>query len=117
MMILSVISAAKTTLMLIGICLLGATGKIDSVIMYRDVLAVHADIDNAFAYGGFIVSGVNSENFLSHEYGHLIQERKYGLLYEFLVVVPSLISAMVSENAAAHGARWFEIEATEQGRQ
>ncbi len=116
-MIPSVISAAKTTLMLIGICLLGVTGKIDGVIMYQDVLAIHADIRHAFAYGGFIVSGPNSENFLAHEYGHLLQERNYGLLYEVLVALPSLISALVSDSSEIHATRWFEVDATELGHQ
>ena len=116
-MILSVISAAKTTLMLIGICLLGVTGKIDGVIMYQDVLAIHADIRHAFAYGGFIVSGTSSERVLSHEYGHLIQERTYGPLYEVLVALPSLMSALLSDSSETHSRRWFEIEATELGHQ
>ena len=116
-MIMSVMAAAKTTLVLIGICILGVTGRINGVIVYQDVIAVHADIRPAFAYGGFIVSGTSSERFLSHEYGHLIQERKYGPLYELLVVVPSLVSALLSGSEEIHQSRWFEIEATELGRQ
>ncbi len=116
-MVISMIAAAKTTLVLICICFLGVTGKIDGVIMYRDSIAIHADIRPAFAYGGFIVSGTSSERFLSHEYGHLIQERTYGPLYEALVALPSLMSVLLSDSSETHIRRWFEIEATELGHQ
>ncbi len=116
-MIASVIGAAKTVLSLIGICILAMAGKIDDVTIYRDAIAVQADIRNAFAFGGFIVSGTSSKTFLAHEYGHVLQERRYGPLYEVLVVLPSLASALLSETREIHRSRWFEIEATELGSQ
>ncbi len=97
----SIIQFTYTTLMLIGLCALGVTGRIESVTTYRDALVVQPTIQSAFAVGGMIVTSVPPSypgytELLKHEYGHLIQEREYGPLYLLLVALPSVVGAWTS---------------------
>ena len=49
-----------------------------------------------------------------HETGHSIQNCLWGVLFRFIVIIPSLLSAAVS-SYAEHQSRWFERQATELG--
>lgn len=49
-----------------------------------------------------------------HEAGHSIQNCLWGVLFPFIVMIPSLISVAVSTESA-HRERWFERQATDFG--
>ena len=102
--------------MLIAISALGVMGVIPDLEIRDDFIIVRGPPLISMSYGGWIVvPGDASESLILHEYGHYLQERKYGYLHELLVVLPSLLSAKISKDLGAHQARWFEIEATELG--
>ena len=74
--------------------------------------------------GSFINLRVNGNNtnivtdpLYMHEYGHTIQSQTWGLLYPFLVMVPSPISAANATPVAGapglttHDQRWYEMAA------
>ena len=48
-----------------------------------------------------------------HEAGHSIQNCVWGMLFPFVVMIPSLISA--AADPAGHRRRWFELQATALG--
>lgn len=48
-----------------------------------------------------------------HEAGHSIQNCIWGVLFPFVVAIPSLISA--AADPAGHRGRWFELQATALG--
>lgn len=115
---ITIIPFVRTTIALIGFVVLGVFGVIDDVSIYRQsIVGLAPGATASFAYGGFIVLWDDDPWLLTHEYGHLLQEKIYGPLHEMLVVIPSVVSVLVSENARIHQSRWFEIEATELGRQ
>ena len=105
----------RGTIALLGVCLLGVSGHVESVEPYRDIFVVHTNMPIALSYGGWIVSWTDDPRVWAHEYGHYEQESKYQYLHEFLVVIPSLVSAVFSRNSAEHLGRWFEQEATALG--
>lgn len=49
-----------------------------------------------------------------HEAGHSIQNCVWGILFPFVVMIPSLISVAVSTEST-HRERWFERQATDFG--
>lgn len=76
------------------------------------------DLPFAFTYAGFIVSGVENNELLSHEYGHLVQEEKYGIAYPLIVGLPSFVSmviGVIKNDYKTHPTRAFEREATRLG--
>lgn len=48
-----------------------------------------------------------------HEAGHSIQNCIWGVLFPFVIAIPSLISA--AADPAGHRGRWFELQATALG--
>lgn len=52
---------------------------------------------------------------LLHEYGHHLQSRKYGLLYLFIIGIPSLISVLRAKplpgGVTTHDLQWYEMQA------
>lgn len=48
-----------------------------------------------------------------HEAGHSIQNCIWGVLFPFVIAIPSLISA--AADPVGHRGRWFELQATDLG--
>ena len=114
----------RTTIMLISVCALGVTGHVDTLTARDGYMIAETEARITMGWGGFVVMNgrflaeyPGAEEIARNEYGHLLQEQKYGPLHEVLVVIPSLISAVVSRSAEAHDGRWFEVEASRLGAQ
>lgn len=70
----------------------------------------------AVALGPFIFmseGSARSEATRIHEAGHGVQNCLWGVLFPFVIGLPSLISCAV--NPAKHSSRWFEMQATKLG--
>lgn len=111
---------ARTTIALIVVCALGVAGQIDGLSIHRGRMVAHTTAYIELAYGGFIwCQDGTPEERVDHEWGHLEQEAALGILYEFLVVTPSLISATLCafglRAPEQHLAMPFEREATSIG--
>lgn len=112
----SIVIMAQSTIMLIGMCLLGVTGGIETISSYRDTLVIVPVFEAAFAFGGMIVSSYEDGEIYEpgwvamHEYGHLQQERQYGIFYIPLVVLPSLLNYI-----GIYRSTGIERDATERG--
>jgi hypothetical protein len=107
-----------TTLTVIGIAVLGVTGNVTSIGGYSTSMEVQSRLFDGLgmAMGGFIFVGHDNDDWLvAHEYGHVIQRRKYGASYFALVVLPSILSFHFSSGDERHTNRWFELEATKYG--
>ena len=68
-------------------------------------------------FGPFIFASEGnaaSRDIRLHEAGHSIQNCIWGVLFPFVVAIPSLISVAVSTESA-HRERWFERQATDFG--
>ncbi len=111
----------KGTIALLSICLLGVTGHIDGLTVRDAGIVAWTDVPVTMAWGGFVVFntgfGELRPDIVNHELGHLIQEKKYGILHGVLVAIPSVLSGFISNSAEEHRARWFELEATMLGAQ
>jgi len=95
-------------------CFLSVSGLATVDIYENDAIIIKTNLNNeriqGFSYGGFFFINYDDETvisffdeqtnreiynwFLSHEYGHLLQQRKYGYRYFAYVAIPSLISTM-----------------------
>ena len=67
-------------------------------------------------FGPFIFASEGnaaSRDIRLHEAGHSIQNCIWGVLFPFVVAIPSLISA--AADPAGHRGRWFELQATALG--
>ena len=108
-MIASFVQMAETVVALIFVCVLGVAGEVESVSMYRDVMAFEVAPDNwgGVSLGGLII-GRRRHNF--HEYGHVLQRREYGPMQMLIIGLPSLASAII--NPLEHGRQWTETDAT-----
>ena len=107
----SVVRMTTTTVALIFACVLGVTGNA-SLGQYRDVLTIEISGNTSFAFGGMIFDGGAP---LSHEYGHVMQERLLGACYLPLVAVPSLLLMAADMSTNDYYATWPESWATELG--
>lgn len=58
-----------------------------------------------------------SDPLLLHEYGHQMQSRKWGILYLFVIGIPSLLSALrskpLSNGLSTHDLKWYELQANQ----
>lgn len=109
-MIFSLYYYIWTTIALIGVCALGVTGVIDDLTVYKDSILVRPQFHSAFAIGGFIISSYDRDDVTAHEYGHLQQEKQYGILYAPLVAIPSILNYL-----GIYDARGIESDATRRG--
>ena len=109
---------------LIIACFLNVSG-LATFETYEDVVVVRLDEEKffqnnffgGFAYGGFIFAKYEVDNgkvnddiypiLLKHEYGHVLQQRKYCSKYLYLVAIPSLLSSLSDQ----HGNFPWEVEA------
>lgn len=57
----------------------------------------------------------SSDPLLLHEYGHYLQSRKWGILYLFVIGIPSLLSSIsakpMSNGLSTHDLKWYEMQA------
>lgn len=70
----------------------------------------------------FLTDSYETERTKHHEFGHSIQNAKYGILFPFIVAIPSAIRYWVREYQLKKGKElpdydsiWFEGEATKLG--
>ena len=91
-MVNSVAHMAITTVTLIAMCVLGIAGGVENVASYNNVIVIVPTFTAAFAIGGFIVSSYDDDRVTAHEYGHIQQERMYGVLYMVIVGIPSILN-------------------------
>ena len=70
----------------------------------------------------FITDAVQDEHTLKHEFGHSVQNAMYGVLFPFIVAIPSAVRYWVREYQSKRGkwlepydAIWFEGQATALG--
>jgi hypothetical protein len=96
--------------------------------MYRNAVRITT---NDPSYGGvslgmFFVVGTKSDSLSQHEYGHTIQNLEWGILFPFVIGLPSLIRCAYlnkkyyDKNLKApveYDDAWFEGQATTYGRQ
>ncbi len=80
-----------TTVALIVACFFGVAGFADDIEVRDEFLVVELTQREAFAFGGMVFSGWESEYVIAHEHGHLIQEQALGWGY-LVVAVPSLLN-------------------------
>jgi RHS repeat-associated protein len=82
-------------------------GNVDAVDYYAGatVLRHQNSIGGAFTLGSYIQGGPDiradpSERYFQHEYGHVLQSRKFGLAYISSCAIPSLVSAMMDDGTS-----------------
>lgn len=119
-MIDSVIPFAKTALGLILASILGVTGHVSDLSLLPRGLRVEVpyNVGNV-TMGEVILGGPTSPYWISHEVGHIQQQDKYGPMFDVLVGVPSLLSALAVQlglrSHTDHVGMPFEWEATQLG--
>ena len=85
---------ATTTISLIGFCILGVTGTVTGVSDYNGVIVFETE-QAGMSIGGFILSPPEK---LSHEYGHIVQQRELGVMYLPVIAIPSIINTLLAQN-------------------
>ena len=98
-----------------------ALGLVNSITHNYGITAVDMGLEGGAVTIGHFSAGPKGyiadwrDNLFVHEYGHYIQSQQQGLAFLFVVGLPSLMSAELSDLGPAHIDRWFEANASKQG--
>ena len=95
---------------------------------FRNSICVQTKYDwgGSFSLGMFIFMGKDCDSSKPHEYGHTIQCMGWGILFIFIIALPSVIRYWYREiiyktnkekyyNLPAYDSIWFEHQATQLG--
>lgn len=96
--------------------------------MYRNAIDIELPYNcGGMSLGMFIFRGKNTNSILPHEYGHSIQNLKWGSLFIFVIGLPSLIRFCyrnyyykniypnTRKSLPPYDSIWFEGQATQLG--
>ncbi|MFW5851541.1 MAG: hypothetical protein ACOCWB_04900, partial [Bacteroidota bacterium] len=95
-------------------------GGIDDVDYFGGATLMNKDDNSGHMWGFTLGSFINSKNLdvedemFRHEYGHTLQGQRWGVLYPFVIGIPSAISSNFSSNEK-HLNRWYEKGANRYG--
>lgn len=108
-----------------GLCAFGfAKAKGWKIQKYRKAIEILCPWNfGGVSLGMFIVRGEKNSSVMPHEYGHTIQNLRFGPAFLFVVGIPSAIRYWKREmtkdksTLEPYDAIWFEGQATELGKQ
>lgn len=103
----------QTTMALILAAVLNVSGVATGTGFYNDALVVEFGSDIGFSLGGLIFNGgPQRPEDLAHEYGHVLQFRRAGVIYPFIALASGLLYLSEPDN---YYDRWPESWADELG--
>jgi hypothetical protein len=81
------------------VAILGMAGLIDDITEYQNMPVVVVPRKNSFVLGGVAWMSPYSKS-IAHEYGHWLQEKKYGIAYLPVVGLSSLLGHLLCRTEA-----------------
>jgi hypothetical protein len=95
-------------------------GGVDNVDYFGGATLINVNDDSGSRWGFTLGPFINSKNLTTehemfrHEYGHTLQSKRWGVLYPFVVGIPSALSSNFSSEEK-HRNRWYEKDANRYG--
>lgn len=110
---------------IIGVCVYGyAKARKWTIRKYRKAIEIKCPKNiGGVSLGMFIMRGKNQPNVMPHEYGHTIQNLRFGPAFLFVIGIPSFIRCVYynfmrgKKDLPDYYSIWFESQASELGKQ